>query len=189
MNKYGGGLLLLLAAIVFCCGCTGGDSIFSGGNSQTFGSEIPDERSVGMTLDEVLADFSMSQNEEMFSFRNQTFLAGRGTGMTEDGRASSWAFFVRPEYENRTVVLIHTDRGWSEYEWEQDVDYQPVDMSALLSPDEVFALQKEMIPDYFGTKGAEVDTFLANGTYMVTIFGLSLYEPFRFDAYTGEWMK
>ena len=189
MNKYGGGLLLLLAAIAFCCGCIGGDPIFSGGGSQTFGSEIPDERSAGMTLDGVLADFAMSQNEEMFSFRNQSFLAVRGEGIMEDGRASSWAFFVRPESVSRTVVLIYTDRGWSEYEWEQDVNYQPVDLADVLSPEEVFALHTETFADYSGITDAGADVFLANGTYMVTIFGPSLYESFRYDAYTGEWMQ
>lgn len=189
MIKYGGGLLLLLAAMAWCCGCTAGDSVFTGGDSQTFGSIVPDERSAGMTLDEVLSDFAVSRNEEFFSFRNQSFLAVRGEGITEDGRASSWAFFVRPESESRTLVLIYTDGGWSEYEWEQDVDYQPVDLAAVLSPEEIFALHTETLSDYSGTTDAGVDAFLANGTWVVTIFGPSLYEPFRFDAYTGEWMQ
>ncbi|MFA5396838.1 MAG: hypothetical protein WC346_12595, partial [Methanogenium sp.] len=69
MNKYGGGLLLLFVAAVCCCGCVWGDSIFSGGHSQTFGPGIPDEPSTGVTLDEALADLSISQSEGMVSFR------------------------------------------------------------------------------------------------------------------------
>lgn len=56
MTKYGGGLLLLPRVMAFCCGGMVGESKFSGGHFQTFGSEIPGERSEGLFLDEVQAD-------------------------------------------------------------------------------------------------------------------------------------
>ena len=190
MTKYGGGLLLLLVAIAFCCGCMGGESMFSGGDSRTFGQELPDERSEGLTLDEALADLAISQNEEMISFQNQSFLAVRGVQMSEDGRAVSWDLFVRPENENRTIVLIYTNRGWNEYEWEPGVDYLPVDMGTVLSPDEIVGLHTEMLSEYFSAEEAEADIFLSNATYVATFYGPEgLYETFRFDAYTGEWMR
>lgn len=189
MGSYGGGLLLLLMAAALCCGCVGEDSIFSGGDFQTFGSEIPDERSEGLILDEVLADLSVSQNEEMISFENQSFLAVRGSGMTDDGKASSWALFARPEGEERTVVLIYSDRGWSEYEWTQGVRYTPVDLADVHSPDELFALHEEKMSEYFARDGAETDIFLSNGTYVATISGPDIYETIRFDAYSGEWIQ
>ena len=189
MSKYGGGFLLLLVAVAFCCGCVGGDSIFSGGHSQTFGSEIPDERSMGVTLDEALADLGVSQNEEMISFNDQSFLAVRGIQMAGDGRASSWALFARPVNETRTVVLIYTERGWSEYDWEQGIDYVPVDLAAILFPDEIFHLHEEKFSGYFSADETEADIFLSNGTYVATIYGPDIYETFRFDAITGEWMQ
>ncbi|WFN34447.1 hypothetical protein L1S32_11500 [Methanogenium sp. S4BF] len=189
MSKYGGGLLLLFVAAAFCCGCVGGDSIFSGGHSQTFGSDISDERSVGVTLDEALADLGASQNEEMISFHNQSFLAVRGIQMTGDGRALSWALFVRPENEDRTVVLIYTDRGWSEYDWSRTIPYLPVDPADILSPDELLRLHEDELSGYFSAPGTEADIFLSNGTYVATVYGSDLYETFRFDAYTGEWMQ
>ncbi|GEM_PF-2129486 len=188
MNKYGGGLLLLFVAAVCCCGCVWGDSIFSGGHSQTFGPGIPDEPSTGVTLDEALADLSISQSEGMVSFRTQSFLAVRGNQMTGDGRAISWALFAQPVNETRTVVLIYTERGWSEYEWLETIPYIPFDPREVLTPDEIFSIQKEKISEHFSKPGAEVDIFLSNGTYVTTINGPDIYETFRFDAYTGEWI-
>lgn len=189
MNKYGGGLLLLLVAVAFCCGCVGGDSIFSGGHSQTFGPEVSEERSTGMTLDEMLADLDASQNEEMISFHNQSILAVRGIQMTGDGRALSWALFARPENEDRTVVLIYSDRGWSEYDWSRNLTYTPVDPAEIITPDELFRLHEEDLSGYFSTAETEADVFLGNGTYVATVYGPDIYETFRFDAYTGEWMQ
>ena len=189
MSKYVGGLLLLLVAVALCCGCVGEDTIFSGGNSQTFGSETPGEQSAGFTLEEVLANLGASQNEGMVSFNNESFLAVRGIRMGGDGRASSWALFVRPENEMRTVVLIYTYKGWSEYDWTRDLGYQPFDPTMVLPPEDLFSLHEEKLSEYFSSDGAEADIFLSNGTYVATIYGLETYETFRFDAYTGEWMK
>ncbi|MDE4908734.1 hypothetical protein L0665_08960 [Methanogenium marinum] len=189
MSEYGGGILLLLVALAFCSGCVGDDSIFSGGHSQSFGLEIPDERSTGVTLDEALADLGVSQNEEMISFHNQSFLAVRGIQMDGGGRASSWALFARPENETRTVVLIYTERGWSEYDWEQGIDYVPFDPAVILSPDELFRLHEEKLSGYFSSNETEADLFLGNGTYVTTIYGPDLFETFRFEAITGEWMR
>ncbi|KAF1077936.1 hypothetical protein [Methanogenium sp. MK-MG] len=189
MSKYGGGVLLLLVAVAFCCGCVGEDSIFSGGHSQSFGSETPDERSAGLTLDEALADLDVSQNEEMISFNNQSFLAVRGMQMAGDGHASSWTVFARPENEGRTVVLIYTDHGWSEYDWTQSIEYPAFDPATVFSPDELFRLHEDTLSGYFGEDDTEADIFLSNGTYVATIYGPDTYDTFRFDAYTGEWMQ
>lgn len=189
MNKYGGGLLLLLVAAVCCCGCVWGDSIFSEGHSQTFGPGIPDEPCIGVTLDEALADLSISQSEGMVSFRNQSVLAVRGNQITGDGRAMSWALFAQPGNETRTVVLIYTERGWSEYEWSETIPYVPVDPKDILTPDEIFRLHEDNISEYFSAPGAEVDIFLSNSTYVTTVYGPDIFETFRFDAYTGEWMQ
>jgi len=189
MSEYGGGILLLLVVMAFCCGCVGDDSIFSEGHSQSFGSEPFDERSSGVTLDEALANLDVSQNEELISFDNQSFLAVRGIRMSGDGRALSWALFAQPENETRTVVLIYTDRGWSEYDWARSTGYLPFDPAAVLSPEELFVLHEEKLSGYFGANGTEGDIFLSNGTYVATVSGPDVYETFRFDAYTGEWMQ
>ncbi len=189
MSNYGGGILLLLVVVAFCCGCVGDDSIFSGGHSQSFGSETSDERSLGVTLDEALGNLYVSQNEGMLSFDNQSFLAVRGIGMNGDGRALSWALFARPENEERTVVLIYTDRGWSEYDWEQGIDYVPFDPAVVLSPEDLFLLHEEQLSGYFSADETEADIFLSNGTYVATVYGPDTYETFRFDAITGEWMQ
>jgi hypothetical protein len=185
----GGGVLLLLMAVAFCCGCVGEGSIFSWGHSQSFGSETPDERSMGLTLDEALADLAVSQNEEMISFENQSFLAVRGMQMAGDGRASSWTIFVRPANEERTVVLIYTDQGWSEYDWARSIEYPAFDPTTVLAPGELFRLHEDTLSGYFREDATEADLFLSNGTYVMTIYGPDTYETFRSDAYTGEWMQ
>jgi hypothetical protein len=189
INKYGGSLFLLFMAAACCCGCIGGDSIFSGGHYQTFGPGISDEPGTGVTLDEALVDLSVSQSEGMISFRNQSFLAVRGIQMTGDGRALSWALFAQPENENRTVVLIYTERGWSEYEWSLTIPYVPFDPVEILAPEELFRIHDNRIAGYFSAPDAVVDIFLSNGTYVTTVSGQDIYESFRFDAVTGEWLQ
>jgi len=184
MRVPGGVLALLAAVCILCtaCGCLGTSSPppSSGGITPI---DLPEP--VRYTLTEALAELEVLSVEGGPNTIGTSMRQVLGNRVTLDGRADAWAIGLQDGNEARW--LTSGIMGWKETTLRVPLPEAEVNMSEVLSPEDLLTGEEEMIQSAMARLDAEtVDLVLAEGVYTVHIRSDAGVESFAFRADTGE---
>ncbi|MDN5340633.1 MAG: hypothetical protein PWQ30_1742 [Euryarchaeota archaeon] len=184
MRVPGGVLALLAGACILCtaCGCLGTSSPPpSGGGIAPI--DLPEPE--GYTLTEALAELDILRVEGGLDTTGTTMHQVLGNRVTLDGRAAAWAIGLKDGEEVRWLTSGVT--GWRETTLRAPLPDAEVNMTEILSPEELLAAQEDAIRPVMARLDAEtVDLVLAEGVYTINIRSDAGVESLAFRADTGE---
>jgi len=186
-----GGVLALLAVIcVLCttCGCLGASSPPPEGGTPTGGGITPidqPEPPGACTLAEALAELDLLGAEGGLNVTGASVHQVLGAGVGSDGRAGSWALGLADGEEVRWLTFGAL--GWREISLRAPLPDEEVNMTEILSPDELLAMQEGVLRPVMTDLDADtVDIALAEGVYTVIVRSNAGMESLAFRADTGE---
>ena len=184
MRVPGGVLALLAAACILCtaCGCLGTSSPppSSGGITPI---DLPEPE--GYTLTEALAELDILSVEGGLNITGTSMHQVLGNRVTLDGRAAAWAIGLKDGEEVRWLTSGIT--GWRETSLRVPLPDDEVNMTGILSPEELLAAQEGAIrPAMARLDASTVDLVLAEGVYTINIRSDAGVESLAFRADTGE---
>lgn len=186
-----GGVPALLAVIcILCttCGCLGASSPPSDGGTATGGGITPidqPEPSEACTLTEALAELDLLGAEGGLNVTGTSVHQVLGAGVDADGRAASWALGLADGEEVRWLTFGAL--GWREISLRAPLPDEEVNMTEILSPEELLAMQEGVLHSVMADLDADtVDIALAEGVYTVTVRSDAGMETLAFRADTGE---
>jgi len=190
MRVLGDVLALLTVICILCttCGCLGASSPPSDGGTPSGGGITPidlPESSEACTLAEALAELDLLGAEGGLNVTGTSVHQVLGTGMSLDGRATSWALGLEDGEEVRWLTF--GAMGWREISLRAPLPDAEVNMTEILSPEELLAAQEGTLRPVMTGLGADtVDIALAEGVYTVTVRTSAGMETLAFRADTGE---
>jgi len=180
-----GGVLALFAAIcIICttCGCLGASSHPSGGGITPI--DLP-ESPEACTLAGALAELDLLGAEGGLNVTGTSVHQVLGTGVSLDGRATSWALGLEDGDEVRWLTF--GTLGWKEITLRAPLSTEEVNITGVLSPEELLRDQEGVLRPVMTSLNADtVDISLAEGVYTVTVRSDAGMETFVFRADTGE---
>ena len=183
--RVSGGVLALLAAVcILCttCGCLGASSSPSGGGITPI--DLP-EPPGACTLTGALAELDLLGAEGGLNVTGTSVHQVLGTGMSLDGRATSWALGLREGEEVRWLTFGLT--GWKEISLRAPVPAEEVNLTSVLSPEDLLGMQDGVLSPIMEQLGADtVDIALSEEVYAITIRSDAGMETLAFRADTGE---
>lgn len=184
MRVPGGVLALLAAVCILCtaCGCLGTTSPppSSGGITPV---DLPEPE--GYTLTEALAELEILSVEGGLNITGTSMRQVLGNRVTLDGRADAWAIGLKDGDEARWLTSGIT--GWRETTLRVPLPEDEVNMTGILSPEDLLAGEEETIRSAMARLDAEtVDLVLAEGVYTIHIRSDAGVESLAFRADTGE---
>ena len=184
MRVPGGVLALLAAACILCtaCGCldTSSPPQSSGGITPI---DLPEPE--GYTLTEALAELDILSVEGGLNITGTSMHQVLGNRVTLDGRAAAWAIGLKDGEEVRWLTSGIT--GWRETSLRVPLPDDEVNMTGILSPEELLAAQEDAIrPAMARLDASTVDLVLAEGVYTINIRSDAGVESLAFRADTGE---
>jgi hypothetical protein len=184
MRVPGGVLALLAGACILCtaCGCLGTSSPppSSGGITPV---DLPEPE--GYTLTEALAELEILSVEGGLNITGTSMRQVLGNRVTLDGRADAWAIGLKDGEEVRWLTSGVT--GWRETTLRAPLPDAEVNMTEILSPEELLAAQEDAIrPVMARLDASTVDILLAEGVYTITVRSDAGMEVLAFRAETGE---
>ncbi|MFA7199602.1 MAG: hypothetical protein WC093_09960 [Methanoculleus sp.] len=183
--RVSGSVLALLAAVcIFCttCGCLGASSSPSGGGITPI--DLP-EPPGACTLTGALAELDLLGAEGGLNITGTSVHQVLGAGTSLDGRATSWALGLKDGEEVRWLTFGLT--GWKEISLRAPVPAEEVNLTGVLSPEDLLAMQDVVLSPVMEQLGADtVDIALSEGVYAITIRSDAGMETFAFQADTGE---
>jgi hypothetical protein len=184
MRVPGGVLALLAGACILCtaCGCLGTSSPppSSGGITPV---DLPEPE--GYTLTEALAELEILSVEGGLNITGTSMRQVLGNRVTLDGRADAWAIGLKDGDEARWLTSGVT--GWRETTLRAPLPDAEVNMTEILSPEELLAAQEDAIrPVMARLDASTVDILLAEGVYTITVRSDAGMEVLAFRAETGE---
>jgi hypothetical protein len=184
MRVPGGALALLTIICILCttCGCLGASSSPSGGGITPID---PPEPPGACTLTGALAELNLLKGDGGLNITGMSMHQVLGTGMSLDGRATSWALGLREGDEVRWLTFGLT--GWKEISLRAPLPAEEVNLTSILSPEELLAMQGGVLSPVMEQLGADtVDIALSEGVYAITIRSDTGMETLAFRADTGE---
>lgn len=184
MRVPGGVLALLAAACILCtaCGCLGASSPPPPGGGIT-SIDLPEPE--GYTLTEALAELDVLSVEGGLNITGTSMRQVLGNRVTLDGRAAAWAIGLEDGEEARWLTSGVT--GWRETSLRAPLPDEEVNMTGILSPEDLLAAQEEAIrPAMVRLDASTVDLVLAEGIYTITIRSDAGVEVLTFRADNGE---
>ncbi|KDE56005.1 hypothetical protein [Methanoculleus sp. MH98A] len=180
-----GRVLALLAAVsILCtaCGCLGASSPPPSGGGIT-SIDLPEPE--GYTLNEALAELDMLRVEGGLNITGTSMHQVLGNRVTLDGRAATWAIGLEDGEEARWLTSGVT--GWRETSLRAPLPDAEVNMTEILSPEDLLAAQEDAIrPAMTRLDASTVDIMLAEGVYTITIRSNTGVEVLAFRADNGE---
>lgn len=185
MRVPGGVLALLAAACILCtaCGCldTSSPPQSSGGITPI---DLPEPE--GYTLTEALAELDILSVEGGLNITGTSMHQVLGNRVTLDGRAAAWAIGLKDGKEVRWLTSGIT--GWRETSLPAPLPDDEVNMTGILSPEDLLAAQGDVIrPAMERLDASTVDIVLAEGgVYTINIRSDARMESLAFRADTGE---
>ena len=181
--KNPGGVLILLAAACMICGCLGTSAPPPTGGGIT-PIDLP-EPPGAYTLSEALADLDLLEAEGDLNVTGAAVHQVLASGVGLDGQASSWALGLQDGEEVRWLTFGAT--GWKEISLRAPLPAEKVNITAVLSPEDLLATQVGTVSPVMERLGADrVDLALAEGVYAITVHSDTGMETFSFRADTGE---
>ncbi|MDN7011965.1 hypothetical protein FGW20_02670 [Methanoculleus sp. FWC-SCC3] len=183
MRVPGGVLALLAAVCILCtaCGCLGASSPPPSGGGIT-SIDLPEPE--GYTLTEALAELDILSAEGGLNTTGTSMHQVLGNRVTLDGQAAAWAIGLKDGEEVRWLTSGIT--GWRETSLRAPLPDDEVNMTAILSPEDLFTAQEDAIrPVMKRLNASTVDIGLAEGVYTVTVRSNAGVEVLAFQADTG----
>jgi len=183
--KFAGRVLALFAAVcIFCTasGCLDASTTPSEGGGIT-AVDLPEPE--GLTLAEALAELDLLGVEGGLNVTGASLHQVIGNRVDLEGRASSWTLGLLDAEGVRWLTLGAA--GWQEVSLPAPIPEEELNMTELLSPEEIFAMHEDGIRaamDRLNT--STVDIVLAEGVYTVTTRSDAGMETLAFRADTGE---
>ena len=181
--KIPGEVLVLLAAACMICGCLGAPAPSpTGGGIPPVDLPEPPE---AYTLTEALAELDLLKAEGGLNVTGAAVHQVLGSGVGLDGRAESWALGLQDGEEVRWLTFGAA--GWKEISLRAPLPAEEVNVTAVLSPEDLLRSQEGALSPVMDRLGADtVDIALAEGVYSVTIRTDAGMETLTFRADTGE---
>lgn len=175
-------LIAVVCILSAACGCLGASPAPASGSITPI--ELPDTPAA-FTLAGVLAELDLLDAEGGLAVAGASIHQVLGTGVDLDGRAASWALGLRDGEEVRWLTF--GPAGWQEISLPAPLPEEEVNVTAILSPEDLFAGQEEVLRPVMGRLSADtVDLSLAEGVYSVTVRSSAGMEVLAFWADTGE---
>jgi len=183
--RFAGRVLALFAAVcIFCTasGCLGASPMPSGGGGIT-PVDLPEPE--GLTLAEALAELELLGAEGGLNVSGASLHQVIGNRVNLEGRASSWTMGLLDADGGRWLTIGVS--GWQEISLPAPIPPEELNMTEVLSPEEILAMHEDEIQAALERLNANtVDIVLAGGAYTVTARSDAGMETLVFRADTGE---
>lgn len=178
-----GGVLVLLAVVCTICGCLGTSTPPPTGGGIT-PIDMP-EPAGAYTLSGALAELDLLEAEGGLNVTGAAVHQVLGGSVGLDGQATSWALGLQDGEEVRWLTFGAT--GWKEISLRSPLPTEEVNITGVLSPEDLLATQEGTLSPVMERLGADsMDIALAEGIYSVTIHSDAGMETLVFRADTGE---
>ena len=184
MRTSGSVPALVAAVCILCtaCGCLGASPAPTGGGITPIDLPEPPE---AYTLSGALSELELLEAEGGLNVTGTSVHQVLGTGVDLDGRAASWALGLRDGEEVRWLTFGLA--GWKEISLPAPLPAEEVNVTGVLSPEDLLRGQEEVLRPVMERLGADtVDIALAEGIYSVTARTDAGMETLAFRADTGE---
>jgi hypothetical protein len=178
---------LILIVGIFClfCGCVTtppGDA--SGGQNGGI-TEITDPKSdVRVSFEEAVVDATLVDARGLYGSGGVPVYLVIGADVDVRGDARSWMFGIRENGDPK--ILIYDADGWERVPWNGPLPESSIDLEGVISPEELYRLQGEVIGQEMEFLDASVaDLELADSIYSVKIRAATDISVLSFYSDTG----
>jgi|GEM_PF-3351233 len=174
-------LITGLVILIFICGCTSAPE-YQSARSPSAGYGSPgylEKISFGDVIEMIEDD------PEYLALNGSRLCQVTGSGVDLSGNATSWMLgFCN---ENGNQLLVCDMHGWRQMKWAGVLPDDEIDLSQIVSPEELYARAAGPLAAAMKASGVEEGNLSLSGReYTVTLISDGKLNMLYFDAFTGE---
>lgn len=179
-------LILIIGIFCLLCGCISAPPGAATGDQNGGITDITDQTAdYRVSFEEALADPAFREGGDPSGAGALVVYQVNGAGVDESGSARSWIFGIREKGE--AYLRIYNANGWERIPWDGPLPEQPVDLTAVISPTELYRQQAAVIREEMEKGNVSVtDLDLAGSVYSVKIRAGTGISVLSFNSGTGE---